>query len=75
MTDYEEKLVLLGSTLLTNLILQQRFDDPHIEWLDFMNIATEYGLAAEHPTRDEDICWSKVFDREPASMIAREEGL
>ena len=60
MTEHEEKLVLLGSTLLANLISQQRFDEPHIEWLDFMNIATEYRLAVEHPTRDEDLCWSMV---------------
>ena len=60
-TEYEAKLARLGSVLLANLISQQRFDEPHIEWLDFMNFATEFGLAVEHPTRDDDLCWNRVF--------------
>lgn len=61
MTEYEAKLVLLGSALLANLISQQKFWEPHIEWLDFMNIAAECGLVVEHPTRDDDLCWNRVF--------------
>ena len=60
-TTENEKLALLGATLLANLISQQKFEEPHIEWLDFMNFATEYGLAVKHQTRDDDICWNKVY--------------
>lgn len=60
-TAENEKLALLGATLLANLISQQKFEEPHIEWLDFMNFATEYGLAVEHQTRDNDFCWNRVY--------------
>ena len=58
-SESEAAFALLGKRLLSNLLYQQQFEDPCIDWLDFMTFAKEFGLVSES-IKDDDLFFTKT---------------